>query len=125
MTLCDDDVTGALGTGGRGGVAAAVPLSEPAGGIATDGGVAEAVPLSEPAGGIPTDGGVAEAMPLVDPAGGIGPDGGAVLVKAEFAPGSVWGSRPGTVSSCCMMFTHGTPGLTAPGSAIAVAGLNS
>lgn len=106
MTLCDDDVTGAPGTGGRGGVAAAVPLSEPAGGI-------------------PTDGGVPEAMPLSEPAGGIGPDGGAVFVRAEFAPGSVWGSRPGTVSSCCMMFTHGTPGLTAPGSAIAVAGLNS
>lgn len=123
--LCDDDVTGALGTGGRGGVAAAVPLREPAGGIATVRGVAAAVPLSEPAGGTPTDGGVAEAMPLVEPAGGIGPDGGAVFDRTELAPGSVCGSRPGTVSNCCMMFTHGTPGLTVPGSAIADAGLMS
>ncbi|BBZ08024.1 hypothetical protein MDOR_21930 [Mycolicibacterium doricum] len=113
------------GTGGRGGVAAAVPLSEPAGGIPTSGGVDPAVPLSEPAGGTPTDGGVAVAMPLVDPAGGMPTDGGVVLVRAEFAPGSVCGNRPGTVSNCCMMFTHGTPGLAVPGSAIAVAGLES
>jgi hypothetical protein len=113
------------GTGGRGGVADAVPFSEPAGGMATDGGVDVAIPLSAPAGGIPTDGGVDVAMPFADPAGGIAPVGGAVLVSAELAPGSVCGSRPGTVSSCCMMLTHGTPGLTVPGSAIAVAGLNS
>jgi hypothetical protein len=113
------------GIGGRGGVAAAVPLSEPAGGMATEGGVDAAVPFSDPAGGIPTDGGVAAAMPLVDPAGGSPADGGVVFVSAELAPGSVCGNRPGTVSNCCMMFTHGTPGLTVPGSAIAVAGLNS
>lgn len=125
VTRADDDVTGAPGTGGRGGVAEAVPLSDPAGGMATDGGVEDAVPLSDPAGGIPTDGGVDEAMPLVEPAGGIGPAGGAVFVRTELALGNVSGSRPGTVNSCCMMFTHGTPGLTVPGSAIAVAGLNS
>jgi hypothetical protein len=55
----------------------------------TDRGVAVAVPLSDPAGGIPTDGGVALAIPLVDPAGGMAPEGGAVFVRAEFADGNV------------------------------------
>ncbi|BBY15678.1 hypothetical protein MLIT_12700 [Mycolicibacterium litorale] len=102
-----------------------MPFNDPAGGIPTDGGVEVAMPLSDPAGGIPTDGGVALAMPFVAPAGGRPPAGGVVFVRALLAPGSVCGNRPGTVSSCCMMLTHGTPGLAVPGSAIAVAGLNS
>ncbi|WP_167759586.1 hypothetical protein [Mycobacterium sp. PS03-16] len=100
--------------------------TNPVGGSGARGGVAVAIPFSDPAGGMPTDGGVAVVIPLVEPAGGTPTDGGATFVRAVFAPGSASGMRPGTVSSCCMMLTHGTPGLTVTlGSAIADVGLKS
>jgi hypothetical protein len=71
-------------------------------------------------------GGVAKAVPFADPAGGTARAGGVVLVSAWLAEGNASGRRPGTEINCCMMFRHGTPGVTgAAGCAIAVAGLNS